>query len=52
MDRRVYINGKFYDRSSLTPEEMAASMHAKVERVEKAHDGLLGDHEIVYLKME
>ncbi len=52
MDRRVYINGKFYDRSSLTPEEMASSMHATVERVEKGHDGLLGDHEIVYLKME
>ncbi|MGE5654763.1 MAG: hypothetical protein ACM3ZQ_10975 [Bacillota bacterium] len=52
MDRRVYVNGKFFDRSSLTPEEMATSMHAKVERVEKGFDGLLGDHEIVYLKME
>ncbi len=52
MERRFYIDGKFYDHLAVTPEELAGRIRAKIEQVEQGFDCLLGEHEIVYLKME
>ncbi len=52
MERRFYVNGKFYNHLVSSPEELAGKIHATIERVEPGFDCLLGEHEIVYLKVE
>ena len=49
-DRYYYLNGKFYDRMSNSPKEVALALDAKIVRIEPYEDPIIGPTENVYLE--
>ena len=50
MERWVYLDGKFLDRMSNTPEQIATSPGAEIVSVSTFTDRICGKSERVYLK--